>query len=127
MEKEKVALVCLRHWPRWAAVCLDIVRVPAEVAIEPIFNMRGRLEAVELAGVHDPFCFTPHTLQSLVHLLPTEDGHIPVDVAAHKARRRGDVCDPVVRRDFFPHCPILPGVPELHIVVENVLVMPVEC
>jgi hypothetical protein len=29
------------------------VRIPAEVAFETVFDVGGRLEAVELAGIHD--------------------------------------------------------------------------
>ena len=45
-------LICLRRWARRAAVRLHVVRVPTEVAFEPVFNMRGRLEPVVLAGIH---------------------------------------------------------------------------
>ncbi len=37
--------------PRRAAVGFHVVRVPAEIAFEPVFNMRGRLEPVVLAGI----------------------------------------------------------------------------
>src|SRR5579863_4866999 len=88
--------------------------------------MRGRFETVVLAGIYHQFGFAAQTLQSLVHLLAPEDGHIPVDVSAHEQSWRGDIRDSVIGRDFLPHGAVLPRVAEFHIVVEDVLVMSVK-
>src|SRR5580658_11389500 len=96
--------------------------VPTEVAFEPVLDMRRRPQAVVFAGVYHQLGFAAQALQSLIHLLATEDGHIPVDIAAHEQRWRSDVSDSVIRRDFLPNRAVLPRVPEFHIVVEDVLV-----
>src|SRR5437762_14327565 len=50
----------------------DVVSVPGEVALEAVLYMRGRGEAVMLAGVDDKLGGTAEHFQRLVHLRSEE-------------------------------------------------------
>ena len=65
--------------------------VPSQIPREPIGDVRGSRELVELVRVDDEFGFPPEGLERLIHLLAPEDGDVPIHIAAHEESGRGDV------------------------------------
>src|SRR5713226_1398086 len=104
----------------------DVVGIPGEEALEAVLDMRRRSEAVIFAGVNDGVGGAAESLHSLVHLLATENGHVPIDIAAHEKRWRCDVLDMVEGRDSVPDGLMFPGIAQLDLVVALVVVVTVE-
>src|SRR5438445_619137 len=82
-------------------------------------------ESGKIARVDNELGGAAQPLERLVHLFATDDGNVPVNVAAHETRGRGDVVHAVVGRDFFPHGFVFPGTAQLGVIVPNVLVVAV--
>jgi hypothetical protein len=49
-------------WASRSAVCLDIVGIPGQVALEPVFEMRWRLEFVIFGGIDNQLRFAAQSL-----------------------------------------------------------------
>src|SRR5713226_1936909 len=83
---------------RGSGVTFDVVGVPGEEALEAVFQVCGRGEAVVFARIDDEFGGAAEAFERLVHLFTTNDGNVPINVAAHEKRGRGDVVHTVERR-----------------------------
>src|SRR2546430_11217827 len=91
-------------------IAFDVVGIPGEVAFEAVLDVGGCLEFVVLAWVDDEFGSAAEALQGLVHLFASEDGNIPVDLAAHEESGSGHIGDFIERRDSFPDGFVFPRV-----------------
>src|SRR5258708_5948800 len=78
-----------------SGVAFDVVSVPGEVALEAVFEVRGRGETMKFAGIDDEFGGAAEAFQRLIHLLAAENGDVPVDVSAHEESGSGDVADAI--------------------------------
>src|SRR5271165_6716437 len=76
-----------------------------------------------LAGVHDEQGVTPQRLQGLVHLLPTQNWHVPIDAASYENGGGVDVLHMPERRDVVPGLAMLPRQAQFSDVIPHVLVV----
>src|SRR5260221_11379708 len=88
--------------------------------------MRRRRESVIFAWVNDQFRLAPQSFERLVHLLATEDRDVPVYVAAHEQRGRGDIFDLIEWREPLPESFVFPRIAQFGEIVSLVLVVAVE-
>src|SRR5207244_9135587 len=109
--------------PSGGGVAFDVVVVPGEVTLESVLDVRRRLEFVVFARVDDKLGGAAQPFERLIHLLAAEDGDVPVDISAHKQRRRGDVVYAIERRQIFQYGIILSGVDEFGLLIAMVIVV----
>src|SRR5215470_3056057 len=111
---------------RRSRVALHIMAIPGEVALQAVFYVGRNGELVIFAGIDHKLRVASERLQRLIHLLAAENRHIPINVAAHEERRRGDIFHAVKRRDLVPNLRMLPRVAKFHVVVLLILVVAVK-
>src|SRR2546425_12185216 len=73
-----------RGGTRGSGVTFDVVGVTGEETLEAVLDVCRRGEAVVFAGIDDELSGAAEALQRLVHLLTTENGNVPVYIAAHE-------------------------------------------
>src|SRR5690242_9540828 len=88
--------------------------------------MRRGFEFMELAGIYDEFRLSAKGSQGLVHLFAPENRNVPVDTASHEKRGRGDVFHFVEKGQLVPYGVVFPGVAELSVIVELILIVAIE-
>ena len=69
------------------------MRIPGQVPLQPVFDMRRCFETVKFAGINHQLSFAPQAFHRLIHLLAANDGNIPIDFSAHEQRWRRDLVD----------------------------------
>ena len=89
-------------------IAFDVVGIPRYVALETVFDVRGRGETMVFARINDKLGGAAESLQGLVELLGVDDGNVPIYFASHDQSWRGDAGNLVERREFFIQRAIFP-------------------
>src|ERR1700751_5038111 len=66
------------------AFAFDVKRVPREIALKPVLQVRRHLEFVILARIDNQLSCPAKLFERLIRLLAAKNRHVPVDVTAHE-------------------------------------------
>src|SRR5256885_12074349 len=94
---------------------LQVLRVPRDVALEPVLLEAGTTDRVRLAGVDNQLRVAAQAFEALIQLLSADDRHVHIGVAAEDERRRHDLVHAEERRDLHPDVGMLPRQTELRL------------
>src|SRR5208283_2028417 len=67
-----------------SSVRFDVVRVPGKKALVAILDVARCLKLMIFIRIDDQLGFAPQSLERLIHLLPTQNRDVPVDIAPNK-------------------------------------------
>ena len=96
---------------------------PGDVALQPVVDVAGASEEMELGGIDDQLGGDAEGAQGLVHLLAADDGDVEVVLAAHEEGGRFDAVGVQERiGNFYPGIYGFPRWAEFVGVLKNVLV-----